>query len=340
MMKNRQLIVSVILLCLIVGVYFVLKRDKVTTLDKDEAAFAVENTDRISAIYMRSRAQNTDVVLEKNKEGKWMVNGTYPADMAKLNLLLTTIKDVGVKYPVSKDYWNMVIKNLSSDGVKVEIYDGRKKIKTYYVGSPTPDNMGTYYWMEDAPRPYVMHIDGFQGYLTPRFFVSEKDWRSKIIFDHNPDDIEYVKVDWTDDPSASFIIRQQGAEVVLESQGLKGSSNQNKLRSYLSHFEFLAFEGFNTRYTTEEKNALALTDPFFTVEVKTRKKEADILQFYYKPLGRESHQQLDDFGVQLPFDNERYFGFYNRNHAELLFLQDFVFGKIMKKSSDFFRGQE
>ena len=58
----------------------------------------------------------------------------------------------------------------------------RKKIKTIYIGGETADQLGTYMMISGAKEPYIVHIPGFNGYLSSRFLCKKEAWRSKKIF--------------------------------------------------------------------------------------------------------------------------------------------------------------
>ncbi|MCK9480340.1 MAG: DUF4340 domain-containing protein [Bacteroidia bacterium] len=336
-MISRKTLISLLILALVIGTYFFFKRNTNTTLAIDETNFAIEKTQNIDKIFLRSRFQNTSATLTKNDKGVWMINDKYEADGAKVDVLLNAVKNMKVKTPVSKDYWDMVIKNLSSKGVKVEIYSQNNKLKTYYVGGPTPDQMGTFMWMEDASQPYVVYIEGFQGFLSPRFFVNERDWRSKIIFAYEPQDIEWVKVDWTDDVAQSFTITNENNTPSIQSQAFgKGKINENKLRSYLNYFDRLAYEGFPIDMREHDIDSVYnKTRAFFVLTLKPKGKPEQTIQIHYKGLKKNSKMQLDREGVQMPYDIDSYYAFFNSNSKELLMVQDYVFGKVMKKASDF-----
>jgi hypothetical protein len=337
-MFTKKIITPLIILIVAIGIFLFLKRDKVSTLQIAETDFAVEDVNKIDKIFIRSRFQNDAALLTKNNKGVWFINDKYEADGAKVGVLLSAIKDVKVKYPVGNDFWDEVVRQLSSTGMKVELYNGSKKLKTYYVGGPTPDHMGTFYWMEDAERPYVVHIEGFQGYLSPRFFVTERDWRSKVLFSYEPKEIEWVKVEWVQEPTASFRIENTNNEPIL--QNIDGKAikqvNDNKLRSYLNHFDKLAHEGFPQNKRAPEIDSIYNQgNSFVTLTLKPKNKEEQKLQIFYKELTRGSYQQLDLEGVQIPFDVDSYYAFFNNNAGELLQIQDFVFGKVLKKVADF-----
>ena len=59
-------------------------------------------------------------------------------------------------------------------------------MKTWYVGTATPSHTGTYMVLETpegrGAKPYVVHMEGFTGYLSTRFFTSERDWRYTGMF--------------------------------------------------------------------------------------------------------------------------------------------------------------
>ena len=86
-----------------------------------------------------------------------------------------------------------VVKDMATEGIKVEIYaKNGKALRTFYVGGSTSDDRGTFMMMENSNEPYVMHIQGFQGMLRPRFHTDEQDWRDRFVFKLKPEDIKMV----------------------------------------------------------------------------------------------------------------------------------------------------
>ena len=66
---------------------------------------------------------------------------------------------VEMKAPVKTAHDN-IVKLMAGKSTKVEIYQGRKKVKTYYVSDATKDNVGTYV-IDGSSAPYICHIPGF-----------------------------------------------------------------------------------------------------------------------------------------------------------------------------------
>ena len=81
-----------------------------------------------------------------NENKVWMIeNPNYKANMSNINLIMETFYRIQIKQPVSKNAEKNVIKRLAVSNKRVDIYDKENKlIKTWYVGSPTPDHLGTH----------------------------------------------------------------------------------------------------------------------------------------------------------------------------------------------------
>ena len=94
--------------------------------------FAVKDTASVDKIFLADK-QNATILLER-KDNYWTVNGKYRARRDFIDLLLETIHRVEVAEPVVETKTENVLRRISSDGVKVEIYQNGKLAKTYYVG--------------------------------------------------------------------------------------------------------------------------------------------------------------------------------------------------------------
>ncbi|MCX7954527.1 MAG: DUF4340 domain-containing protein [Bacteroidales bacterium] len=178
-MKHKKYLYIIALITGIISVLLYLT-NKNSTIKRDLKDFAFEDTATITKIFMVNKA-NKKVLLTRTPEG-WIVNNKYKARSDAINLLLQTIYSVEIKSPIPTSSIPQVIKLLATRSTKVEIYTKKGKVKSYYVGDPTPTNLGTYMIMENSSTPYITHIPGFNGYLSVRYFVDEQEWRSTKIF--------------------------------------------------------------------------------------------------------------------------------------------------------------
>ncbi|MCK4569698.1 MAG: hypothetical protein KAT76_05355, partial [Bacteroidales bacterium] len=187
-MKRNKLLLILTLVIVIIGILFLINR-KYTTLDDTESGFAIEDTSIVVKIFMADK-NNRSVKLTKESPGKWTLNDKYLAHNYNISMLLGTMKDLKVRYPVSLAARDNVIRRLATIARKVEIYQEvyrinlfnriklfphEKLTRTYYVGDATQDNIGTFIQMEGAEQPYVVFIPRLRGYVYPRYSTDEDD---------------------------------------------------------------------------------------------------------------------------------------------------------------------
>ncbi|MFN0215575.1 MAG: hypothetical protein ACKVT2_15060, partial [Saprospiraceae bacterium] len=124
--------------------------------------FAVKYPKNIGKVFIADRKGGT-ATLEKNGN-QWLYNGKHPARPSAVESLLETFANVNVLNIPPHGAVPGMVKELSADGIKVEIYDLKgKSMKTYYVGGVTNDERGTVLMMEGSEQPYLVHVPGFIG---------------------------------------------------------------------------------------------------------------------------------------------------------------------------------
>ena len=173
-----------ILLILITFCVFFLSENKSTIISDN--TFDIADTSIITKVFIADRKGNT-ISLDK-QDNSWTVNNKFNVRKDAINVLLSTIHQIKIQQPVSLSAFENVIKDLSTTGVKVEIYAGTEVLKIYTVGNETSNHLGTYMLLDGSDEPFIMHIPYFNGYLTPRYgiqggIVEEKSWRKRTVFD-------------------------------------------------------------------------------------------------------------------------------------------------------------
>ena len=206
--------------------------------DVNEKYFNLSKTEKIDKIIMSDKAGNI-IKLEKDKE-KWTINSKYPVWQRQIEYTLGVMKDIRVKSSVSEQKINFVLQNIAAKGVKVEIFEGEQKIKSYYIGGNTSDHTGTYMIMENAKNAYVMHIPNrHPGILNPKYgiegiYVNENVWREPITININPKEINEVKV-------IDFINEEQSYTINIENKTLADFGNNEILIDNRKYNEFASF---------------------------------------------------------------------------------------------------
>ena len=111
--------------------------------------------------------------------------------------------------------------------------------------------------------------------------------------------------------------------------------NLNNVKSYLKLWENLSFEGFPIDLDVNKIDSISKTIPLLTLRLTDKKGKITILRIHKKGIKPDSNIQMDQEGNPLQFDIENFYAFINDNNKEVVQIQDFIFGKVMKTTSDF-----
>lgn len=336
---NRKTILLLSALALVLLLFFFLRRDTGKTLSGNDRNFEFTETGGIDRIFLSNKLNRSYIDLKKKGKNLWTVNDSFTASIHQIEIFLDGLRKMRVKRPVSKNEKEMVRKDIALNGIKTEIYENGRLSKVFYTGNNTQDAMGTYFLMEGAEEPYVCHIPGFNGFLNARYHTMPEAWRSKSIFSNKDEEIASIEINWPEDASSSFSVSNQGAEPQLSSGGklLANNSevNLNLLRAYLKLWENLSFEGFPIDLNEHKIDSISRTLPLMTISLTDKNGKKTTLSIHRKGIKRDSNIQYDDQGNPLRFDVETYYAFINGNRKEIVQIQDYIFGKVMKKTSDF-----
>jgi hypothetical protein len=339
MKKNKLSVIAVILLAL-TAAYFIYTNN-VGTIKKELKDFAVKDTASITKIFMADK-EGESVLLEKKENGKWMVNNTFWAREDAIYTLLKTMYKVEVKSPVSKEAFNNVVSLLSGTGVKVEIYTNSKKpYKVYYVGNATSDSFGTYMLLENSSVPFVTHIPGFYGYLTPRYFTSEAEWRNTELFKYNIGDLKEVELMNHENPDASFKIENIDTEHPIVKSPITQMVYENidttNILGYLQLFENIHLEYYLNQLVSKEKqDSIIACCPKFDLTVTDVLGNKKTVRAFNKPMPPGS---LDDEGKPLLNDYDKMYAVVN-NGQDFVSIQYYVFDPLMQPLNFFLKKQK
>ena len=331
MNKNRILLLIVVLLLSVTGYYYFNNSD--STIKKELRDFAVADTSSIDKMFLADKKGNK-ALLERKGPALWTINGKYPARQDAINFLLKTIKQIEVRSPVGKAALQNVLKELSSTGTKIEIYSKGDKIKTYYVGGPTQDMLGTFMYLENSTVPFVIHIPGFNGYLTPRYFASADEWRSRIIFQYGEGQIASVMVQNNQHPDESFRIKKDDDHYVYYSSltaTAPAEIFQSQLVAYLAKYQLIGFERPTYDLDVAYRDSLLKTEPIRILEVEGVDGKKDKIEMYLKPVDTGTMTSVDErTGLLREFDPDRMYASWN-NDTNLIVVQYHVFDKLFSK---------
>jgi hypothetical protein len=334
MKKNRNLIVVLLLLAGATA-YFILKNPR-GTVRKELRDFAVKDTASITKIFLADKAGRS-VTLEK-KSGEWMVDGATRAKRELIVNLLEAINRVDVRTRVATAAYNTVIRTIASSGIKCEIYTtGAEPVRVYYIGGQTEDALGTFMMLENSNQPFVTHIPGFNGYLTPRYNPDPSVWQETVLFRYEIPEIKSVRIDYANSPGNSFLIsNENGAyEISSPSDGRKILRPDTvAIANYLSLFRTVYYEKRDGKMNASSTDSLLSLPPAIRFAVTDTKDSSRSVDIYPMPLSGSSITRVDSLGRDLRFDLDRIYG-YVRPDNQLVILQHYSFDILLRRLADF-----
>jgi hypothetical protein len=350
MKKNRFIIIAVIVLGFM-ALIFVLT-NTTNTFKRSQSDFAVDDTSNITTIFMSDKNNNTVKMTRQLPGYKWIINDKYPGHRFNINMLLETVLNVQVKQPVPLAARNNMIKELSVNSVKVEIYQWvyrievfgirlfphEKLTKVYYVGGATQDNHGTYMLMQDSPDPFITYLPGLRGFLSPRYMPIEKYWRDYTVFRKDIHEIASVRVEFPTIPDQSFIINNhhdRNIELVsLFNNSRITNFDTLKVMNFLAAFRNLNFEALLNDIDPQKKDSILSSPPFTIITVTDTSGISKTVKTFHKKSG---YNEADYNGKPLPYDLDRAYALVN-DGKDLTLIQFFVFDKILKPVKYFEKG--
>ncbi|HTF04697.1 MAG TPA: hypothetical protein VK826_11765 [Bacteroidia bacterium] len=341
-MKRNGLILIAVLALAAVTVFLVMNTGK-GTVSKELRDFAFTDTASVDKIFLADKTLK-QVTLTKNPDGTWTVNGQYKARPDAVTMLLRTIHDISVREPVGAKAKENIVKSLITGSIKCEVYANGELQRLYYVGSETPDQLGTYMLLadpssgENSSEPFVMEIKGFNGYLTTRYSPDVREWRDKTAFAFHVPDIRSVKVEHTGEPENSFIVKQS-PNMQYGLQSITGKPlpfDTINVRQFLSYFIRMGFVNFINDFP--KKDSVLASPPAHVITVQDAAGKNSVVKLYMKE--GDGVLPQDSANPNAPqYDVDNMFALVN-DGKDFVVVQYFVFGKILQTPEYFTRQRQ
>tara|TARA_B100000609_G_scaffold198873_1_gene199677 strand:- start:631 stop:1599 length:969 start_codon:yes stop_codon:yes gene_type:complete len=280
--KNMHKKKFVIFVFLVITIFY-LYNDKKMSYNSNSYMFAVEDTSIINKIFLADR-NGTSILLEKNKNN-WIVNKKYDVKKSSINILLSTIKEIKVLKSVPLNATNNIIKDIATNGIKVEIYSNKKNklLRSYTLGQPTSDYLSNYIINNDEETPYIVNIPGFNGFLTPRYGVQVNNldinsWRSTLIFKKSIKQINNISLTNFLDSSKSFSINNKEA-LLYDFKQNQVKVNKNKIDKFVKICSKLNCESYSNANKFNDYNKLLFEISIDTDTLKIYELNKDLLKY-------------------------------------------------------------
>ena len=351
-MKKRNLILIVAVAVIgLVALLIALRGSRKSTFPQD---YHIEDTASVTRIFLADK-QDNQVLLTRTGDSTWLVDNKYPANRPMVDLLLETLNTMRIRQQVNRNAVPNVIKDLSAHAVKVEVYQRQPLINwfggrlrlfprerlavTYFVGRETQDMMASFMFREGDKVPYIIHIPGFRGFLTPRFVTEPLKWRSHTIVDLNVRAIERVELEIPDLPEESFAVQREGEGFYLELQGGHRADGFDTARvaQMLSGFTYLNFDEFASIVPNSFADSCVSGNPRTILRITDTAGQTHQMRTYIKYNNPDDLLAMPDPTMYETFDLDRLYAIVDDRDTVLI--QYFIFDNILQPAS-YFLGRE
>ena len=309
-MKKNKLLLLLALALAALAAWLIFKKDPSNTLSTREMDynFTLPDTAQITRIVIQDKTP-CRVELVRTAAG-WTANGT-PARTDATETLLTTLKRMEMRNFIRDAERATIIANMAVYGKEVEVYAGDVLLKHFFVGTETPDFLGTYMMISGSDAPYAVHIPGFNGYLSSRFFCTPELWMTRVMFGADPQAIDRVEVVYRDSTGGFVLERKPDGRYVVQPQNAPPFQPEGTaLNFFLSAFKTLQYEGVivPTDGIWKRQDSLKASKPAFTLKL-TSGGTTNILTAY----SIVENPDEEELGIEndSPFDPDRFHAYYN-----------------------------
>ena len=313
MQKSRKILI--IAACVVIFVAAcIIAIPKIVGRSHDDD-FTLKDIDAVTKVFITDK-QNASTLLERHGTS-WTVNGESPAFDEAVNSMLVTTSRLKVRGPVPESSYNTVISQLANNSNKVEFYANdykfkflgiklfpcEKNILTFYVGSATMDNMGTYMIKENAKRPYIVYIPGYRGFVSPYYTVVSNVWKSHVIFSYRIPQIATIQMVNNEEPDESFFVKNVDSRNFTLSTypGMQEfpSYDTVKLMDYITSFSDIRYAAAldADKYDDMNVDSILKTVPAHEITITDNNGVKSYLKTFRIPL---TQAQID----QVPVDEE------------------------------------
>jgi hypothetical protein len=196
-------------------------------------------------------------------------------------------------------------------------------------------------YLENSSAPFIVHIPGFNGYLTPRFIVNADEWRVRKVIHLQQQKLSTLQVTDRSRPGFTFTIVRNDGDVF----GLLDENNQpvpgvsrDKIISYLQFYEFLNYEFTEKTLSAAQADSLRQTTPFRTIVVEETGGQSTRINLWRRPQTSATVHKSDPAGVPYTYDIDRMNATLNGD-TTLLVVQYFSYEKLFRSPGDFVSGQ-
>jgi hypothetical protein len=241
----------------------------------NELKFSVTDTAAIEQITITGN-RFTNVLSKRS--GNWEVNDTYALDPSMHKVLMSVLNQVRVKRTVPKSDLDKISEDILNNGFKIEIRSSSEPERVFYAGG---NGISLSYFIDNDEIPYIVHLPGYESYVTGIFEVAENDWRDRLIFKTSWLGIKSLDLTYPENPTNNISIK---AENNLYAVAGITQLDTASLMGFLDKISYFYTDQYIDTGQVEAYDSLKKTKPFALFEVNSLGMDETVKIKFYKQL--------------------------------------------------------
>jgi hypothetical protein len=262
-----------------------------TPFGKSNTSFAVESKNEISRIDF----YQGDKILSLEKSGeRWLINKKEEARKSAVSFILHTLREMKIKSPVSSEIFENEIIKKQVNPVKVNIYEKRRLVKSFFVYKTGSNIYGNIMKMKASSKPFIVYIPGYEDNIGTHFIINELFWKPYLVFNLLPSQIVSVMFENISDTSSSFIINCR-KKVYSLSDGKRDIPGWDtlKVKRYITYYSAISFDSWAFDLPETEKKSIESALPMYMIKVKQTDGVETILTIWEKWISVNGDKKRD-----------------------------------------------
>ena len=342
---KKNLVLSILFAVLLIAAGLVYFNSHTSTIaDEPLTDFAIEDTAQVTKVIITDHLGKMATLERIPGQRLWQLNGKLKAREDAVSLMLKTFNRIRIRGNVSDSSRENMMKLLATSSKRVEIFTGgNEPAKIWYVGIPTSDHTGTIMLLEipgigRSEEPYIVHMEGFTGFLSTRFFTNETEWRYTGIFEYPHLEVRMVRMINHLIPEDSWEVRFAGGNALelwrCDASGVAETKasrfDTTAVKDQLLLFKKVHVESFNTQLSEQQADSLRTAPAAYTLAVTDNNGATATIDLLLKPSLKPME---DDYGNIIPFDLSYYWG--RTQEGEIAMAQSFNFSPLLNPIGKF-----
>lgn len=328
---NKKRIIALLVAVLIIGglgFYAVKLVKKSGQSIPDLIEFAIADTASVDKIVITDPAGGKIEVLRDGK--RWTDKDGGCITQTNVEFILEAIKNIEFKgYLPDKSHESM-IKLMSAQNTKVDIFVHGSWTKTWYIGPSAQDHYGQIMLLEDADlgksaTPVMMKIKGVQGIIEPRFYTDARKWMCTNIFALGINQISKVEVNFPEEAERSFSVSNNNNKFAVYQNGKSVNIQDTAMIfRYLQNYKKIHFDIPNYELDEKEIKEMKKSTPFCVLTVTEKSGKKNKLRMFRID---SEYKQINEMGIEMNKDANKFWC--ELPSGEMVKCQYFVFNPLI-----------